>query len=348
MPVVSKIEIKSSSITGDDLLKLLEEIIKERTLIAPLRNELLGDVNFLPVSDTAQICFDYDNTTNSPKEFFFPQSECMFTFSRASNESIEAKDTDGEIVLFGVRSCDVKAVELLDKFYERDFEDNYYLDKRRQSVLVSIACPELYEQCFCTSTGTGPVLEESFDLQLLSTTGNDYAVQVGSEKGLELFERYKGFFGPAVEVDVKQLLAQAKKAGRKFDLEKVYNNLKEEKVGNALWTDVASRCQNCGLCLFLCPTCSCYTVIDMVTPASESWRARQWDGCYFRGFTRMTGGHDPVGSNEEMVKRKYRHKLLQQMDEFGMSGCVGCGRCNLTCVGNVNWLENIIRIERCE
>ena len=344
MAVVSRIEIRRSSITRDKLLELLAKISKERTLICPVRDERFGDVNFLPVSEAAQICFDYDNTTTSPKEFFFPQSECMFTFSGASNEGIEVNDSGEEIVLFGVRSCDVKAVELLDKFYERDFEDNYYLDRRRKSVLISVACTELYEQCFCTSMGTGPVLEEGFDIQLVST-GEGYAVQVGSEKGLELFERYGHFFGPAVTVDVEQLLAEAKKPGLKFDQQRVYNNLKDEKVNDQLWEDIASRCQSCGLCLFLCPTCSCYTVIDRVTPLGENRRARQWDGCYFRGFTRMTGGLDPVRDNEEMIKRKYTHKLVQQVDEFGMSGCTGCGRCNLACVGNVNWLENIIKIE---
>ena len=208
-----------------------------------------------------------------------------------------------------------------------------------------VACSKLNEQCFCTSTRTGPVLEEGFDIQFVST-GDDYSVQVGSEKGLDFFDKYKAFFGPAAEVDVKQLIEEAKKPGVKFELQSVYNNLKEETVKDELWQDIASRCQSCGLCLFLCPTCSCYTVVDAVTPGGESRRSRQWDACYFRGFTRMTGGHDPVQDNEEMVKRKYTHKLLQQIDEFGMSGCTGCGRCNQCCVGNVNWLENIIKIER--
>ena len=345
MPVVSKIEVKNASITSNDLLKLLGRLSKEKTLVAPVRNEQLEDVNFLPVTDPAQICFDYDNTTTSPKEFFFPQYESLFTFSGASNSSIEVEDTSEEIVLFGVRSCDVKGIELLDKFYERSFEDNYYLSKRRNSVIISVGCSELNEQCFCTSTGTGPVLEEGFDVQLVSA-GNDYAVQVGSERGLELFERYQGFFGPAVGVDVKQLLVQAKKSESKFDLQRVYNNLKEEKVSEKLWEDIAGRCQNCGLCLFLCPTCSCYSVVDRSTPLGESRRTRQWDACYFRGFTRMAGGHNPVRNRQEMIKRKYHHKLVQQIDEFGMSGCTGCGRCNLACVGNVNWLENIIKIEK--
>jgi ferredoxin len=344
MPVVSKIEIRKASITRSNLLELLERLSKEKMLVAPVRNEQLEDVNFLPVTDPAQICFDYDNTTTPPKEFFFPQSECMFTFSGASNSSVEVKDTNEEIVLFGVRSCDVEGIELLDKFYERSFEDNYYLSRRAKSVIISVACSELNEQCFCTSTGIGPVLEEGFDIQLVSA-GDSYAVQVGSEKGLQFFEKYQNFFGPSLDVDIKVLAKEAKKSNHKFDLQRVYNNLKKEKVSEVLWENIAGRCQSCGLCLFLCPTCSCYSVVDRFTPLGEGRRTRQWDACYFRGFTRMAGGYNPVRNRQEMAKRKYYHKLVQQIDEFGMSGCTGCGRCNLACVGNVNWLENIIKIE---
>lgn len=342
MAVTSKMKIKTASLTKDNLLKLLDKISKEKTLIAPVRGEL-DDVNFLPVGDSSQICFEYENTTTSPKEFFFPQYECMFCFTGASNDNVEIKAEDEEIVLFGIRSCDVKGIELLDKFYERDFADDYYLSKRKRSVLVSIACSELNEQCFCTSTGTGPVLEDGFDIQLLGAE-DGYAVCIGSEKGLELFNRHKSLFGPAVKVDVKGLLAQAKEQEPKFELKKIYKNLKEEKIDAEFWEDMGERCQSCGLCLFLCPTCSCYSVTDRDTPFGESRRSRQWDACYFRGFTRMAGGNDPVRSRAEMMKRKYQHKLVQQIDEFGMSGCVGCGRCNLACVGNVNWLENIVKI----
>lgn len=344
MPVISKIEIKNASITKDNLLTLLEKVSKEKTLIAPVRNEL-EDVDFLPVDNAAAICFDYDNTTSSAKDFFFPQYECMFTFSGTSSNSIKDKNDGEEIVLFGLRSCDVKGMELLDKFYERTFEDDYYLSKRRKSVIISVACSELNQQCFCTATETGPVLLEGFDIQLIGT-GEDYAVQIGSQKGLELFEKYRGLFGSEVAVDVKKLLAQAKQQKPKFNLQKVYENLKEEKVDEKFWEDIAGRCQSCGLCLFLCPTCSCYTVTDRVAPNGESRRNRQWDACYFRGFTRMAADYDPVRNNKEMIKRKYHHKLVQQIDEFATSGCVGCGRCNLACVGNVNWLDNIIKIER--
>jgi ferredoxin len=345
MAVIHKIPVKSVSITRANLLKLLTQVGKEKTLVAPVRNDVFGDVDFALVKTTDEICFDYDNTTSSPKEFFFPNCEFMFSFERSANESIKIEGGPEAIVLFGIRSCDVKAIELMDNFYECDFEDNYYLDKRRKSVIISVACSQLYEQCFCTSTRTGPLLEEGFDVQLVPM-GQDYAVQIGSEKGLELFEEYKNFFADDKKLDAGKFMAKVKNAKLKFELDNVYNRLKTEQVQELLWDEVAGRCQSCGLCLFLCPTCSCFTVTDKATPSGQKRRVRQWDGCYFRGFTRMAGGNDAVRNNQEMVKRKYQHKLLQQIDEFGTCGCVGCGRCNLVCVGNVNWLENIKKIDK--
>ncbi len=345
MGVKQKIPVKNASITRANLLKLLTQIGKEKLLVAPVRNDVFGDVDFAFVKTGEQICFDYDNTTSSPKEFFFPNCECMFTFERAANESIRAEDSAEAMVLFGIRSCDVKAIDLMDNFYERDFQDNYYLDKRRKSVIISVACSELYEQCFCTSTRTGPLLEEGFDIQLIPMD-NHYAVQIGSEKGLELFEEYKRFFADGKKFNAEEFMAKVKNAELKFELDNVYNQLKTEKVQELLWDDVAGRCQSCGLCLFLCPTCSCFSVTDKTVATGLQRRVRQWDACYFRGFTRMAGGNDSVRNNQEMVQRKYQHKLVQQIDEFGTCGCVGCGRCNLVCVGNVNWLENIKKIDK--
>ncbi|HIJ66753.1 MAG TPA: 4Fe-4S dicluster domain-containing protein [Planctomycetes bacterium] len=344
MPVISKIQIKNASITKTNLFKLLDLISQEKFLIAPAEGPDLEDINFLPVTGAEQICFDYENTLVPPKEYFFGQSECMFSFSPRSNESITVTDQSEELVFFGVRPCDVKAIELLDKFYERSFVDDYYLSKRACSVIISVACSQLNEECFCTSVGSGPVLTEGFDIQLIDA-GNDFAVQVGSEKGLQLYEQYQDFFGAPIDVDAEKEFEKAKASEPGFDLQRVYDRLKSNKVDDRLWADIARRCQSCGLCLLLCPTCSCYTVIDRVTPNGRNLRMREWDCCYFEGFTRMAGGQNPVKPKEEMIKRKYYHKLVQQIDEFGMSGCTGCGRCNTVCVGNVNWLENIRKIE---
>ena len=191
-------------------------------------------------------------------------------------------------------------------------------------------------------------MEEGFDLQLIALR-NRFYVQLGSEKGALLLEGSPKLFKPTDEKD-EQELAEFKNAIKtkeaEFDLDKVYQGLKEDKVGFSFWQDIASRCQSCGLCLFICPSCSCFTVNDRQNLLGLQGRIRQWDACYFQGFTRLAGNQNPVAKREEMLKRKYLHKLCQQIEEFEMSGCTGCGRCNNVCVGNVNWLESIKKIER--
>ena len=191
-------------------------------------------------------------------------------------------------------------------------------------------------------------MEEGFDIQLIPLR-NRFYVQLGSKKGASLIKGFQDLFEPIDQKDEKELSKfknRIKSEKAKFDLDKVYKGLKEERIGFSFWQDIASRCQSCGLCLFICPTCSCFTVNDRQRPSGLQGRVRQWDACYFKGFTRMSGNQNPIVSLEEMMKRKYVHKLCQQIEEFGLPGCTGCGRCNSVCVGNVNWLESIKKIEK--
>jgi ferredoxin len=345
MATEKKNRIERYSIKKTGLTKLLMQLCEEQKLVAPVKNDVFGDIDFAAVTTIDDVCFEYTNTVNPPKELFFPNSECMFAFEPGDNASISLQSKNHTFVVFGLRSCDVKAIELLDGFYERDFEDSYYLNRREQSVLISLACWKLDEQCFCTSTHTGPILDDGFDIQLIET-GDGYVAEIGSTRGVEFVEAYKRFFQNTADFDRQKFLAGVENSEPRFNLANVCEHLRSENVAESFWEDMAGRCQSCGLCLFMCPTCSCFTVTDKALPSGRWRRVRQWDGCYFRGFTRMTGGHDPVRHNTEMMKRKYEHKLVQQIDEFGMCGCTGCGRCNLVCVGNVNWLENIEKIDR--
>ncbi len=340
-------KMKDFVITQKNLIKFLQGLIKKTNVIAPLKNEF-GDVLLLPVDSVNEICLDYENTINSAKEYLFPDSECMFTFQERKAGFIQLPDLKEDFILFGLRACDTQAINLLDNFFRRDFEDDFYLQRRAASTLITLVCPRIWEECFCTSVGSGPLLEAGFDIQLIPLEGR-YFVQGASEKGLLLLKEFRKFFKPADDEDKKEISKFPEKIEAKekrFDLDKIYKNLKENKISSIFWQDIASRCQSCGLCLFICPTCSCFTVNDREKATSLPARVRQWDGCYFRGFTRMANDQDPVASGEEMVKRKYLHKLWQQIDEFGMAGCTGCGRCNKVCVGNVDWQENLIRIEK--
>ncbi len=341
--------IREYAITGENLVKFLRHINDRKTLIAPAKNEF-SDVLLLPVSDVTNICFDYENTSNCARDYLLPDAETVFE-SGPSHDSITAAKRPEEFVLFGIRPCDVKAVSLLDRFFARTFEDNLYFDKRKKATIVAFGCERLCQDSFCTETKTGPFLDparDEFDMQLIPVNGR-YVVQVGSDKGLALWEDSRTYFEDITEKDkgkARDTIHRAVRQELRFNLKDVYEKLKSGKAGEDIWKDIASRCQSCGLCLFICPTCSCFTVNDgNIRPDGKMKRARQRDACYFRGFTRLSGGHNPVIGQAEMIKRKYMHKLVQQIDEFQMSGCVGCGRCNKVCVGNVDWLENIIKMQ---
>lgn len=334
-------------ITKNDLGRFLQGLVKKKDIIAPVKNEF-GDVFFLPVERVEDICLDYENGINTAKEYFFPDSECIFTFKDRDNSRIKSPRLKEDLLMFGLRGCDARALALLDKFFKRNFEDNLYLERRKKSILIVLACPRYWEECFCGSVGSGPLLEDGFDIQLIPINDR-YIAQIGTEKGASLLGDFRKFFKPANDEDIKRLSEfkkNLKSEKPKFDLNKVYKNLKQNRLSPSLWQDMASRCQSCGLCLFICPTCSCFTVNDREKATGLKGRVRQWDACYFRGFTRMAADQDPVKGPEEMMKRKYVHKFLQQVDEFDMPGCTGCGRCNRSCVGNVNWLENLMKIEK--
>ncbi len=343
--------ISERKINKEAILPLLKEVVgSEESLIAPVRNQH-DDFLLLPVKEANQVTLDGENTLNSIKEYLLPDCESLFTFEEGIDSIKEVREAESTIA-FGLRSCDVSALQLLDRFFARDFKDNYYFDRRDKLTIIHIGCPALLEGCFCTATRTGPFLKDNFDLQLVPLEEN-FIAQIGSPKGERFVEKYKQYFSPAGESlsrKAGKITEEARAEKPLFNLDAVYDRLKSGQVPRELWADIAARCQSCGLCLFICPTCSCYMVVDRENTRGEKKRTRQWDTCYLRGFTRMAGNHDPVSSNEEMVKRKYNHKLRQQIDEFGMSGCTGCGRCSQACVGNVNWRDNIVKLShlRCE
>jgi ferredoxin len=335
-------------ISKQNLKKILKKLNKDNYLIAP--TNAYNDIIFQEVGSVEDIVFDYENCLNSPKDYLLINDESLFIYDAKRLKIKNKKDSVFQkIVIFGSRACDIKAIELLDKFFSRNFEDPLYSSKRNNIFIITLVCQQLRDNCFCTSTNSGPYLRDGFDIQLVDIN-DGYFLETGSQEAKEFVGEFSNLMRD-VNRDIRDKKeSTVKKAidSKKldFNLRKVYSNLQKLDIEDEFWQDLSQRCQNCGGCLLICPTCSCFHVIDKKISDKEAQRVRSLDTCYYEGFTRMAGGYNPINPKNIMMKRKFYHKLWQQCLEFGMAGCTGCGRCNDICPGNINWLEIIKRIER--
>lgn len=329
-----------------NLKKMLKALAQDAVLVGPVK--VHDEVIFQKADSVGEIVFNYENCLNSPKDYLLLNDEVLFQYSKGLPFDSAREEPFPKIVIFGSRPCDSRAVNLLDKFFARKFEDPVYFNKRKSTLIITLACAKLGKSCFCTSTGSGPYLKQGFDLQLIDI-GTGFYLEAASIKAKELVQNFASLMdGVDANKKNKKEKAVEKAANSKrpdFNLKEVYKRLDKSSVEEGFWQDLGRRCQSCGGCLLVCPTCSCFYVADKKKSEEEGQRVRCLDACYYEGFTRLAGDYNPVSSRPLMMRRKFFHKLWQQIDEFEQSGCTGCGRCSEICPGNINWLESIKKIE---
>lgn len=286
-----------------------------------------------------QALFGYTVGPHSWKQFLFPPRLRLWQAER-QGQDFEITPTEPEVqkrALIGVRACELNAIAIQDKvFLEGEAVDPYYQARREHLFIVAVNCGQAGGTCFCVSMQTGPKATSGFDLALTEVLSEEepyFVVEVGSDAGAEVLGPV--LYQPATSLQlqtVERIVAQtAAQMGRAMDTdgirELLYNNL--EHPG---WKDVASRCLTCANCTLVCPTCFCSTIedtTDLQGDHAERWRS--WDSCFTMDFSYLHGG----GSVRASVCSRYRqwltHKLATWIDQFGTSGCVGCGRCITWC-----------------
>lgn len=322
----------------------LRQLRKERWLIGPLKDG--ADIVFKTVDRIHDICLNCPASLPSPKEFLFPQYEGMLKYEGEEAGVSDISDK-GKRIIFGVRSCDISAIRLLDRFFFEGRSDPYYEQRRRNTLFISIVCNNPDPTCFCSGLSTGPYLEKGFDIQL-TDLGDRYLLQAGSEEGMRTVSSTSFLFREPVKADYEDqyevFLSSKARFQKRISLEGIRQMILDGKVKDDFWQGVANRCFECGGCVYECPLCTCFTVTDRPYPDGIE-RVRLWDACMFKGFTRMAGGALP---NEKMfmrTKRWYYHKLIHYPDTLGSFGCVGCGRCAITCPGKIDMAAVAVRIK---
>ena len=295
--------------------------------------------------------FGYVVGPHSWKKYLHPARLRLWRAERRGGEVRILDDAEPapKMAFLGVRSCEIHAILIQDKvFLGADFRDEDYARRRENAMIIAVNCGEAGGTCFCTSMGTGPEVASGHDLaltELLGEGGHRFLVEAGSEAGERLLEGVR--HDKPVEADLAMARAAVEKAkaqmGRSLDT----TGIKELLQGNQdhpRWDEVAARCLTCGNCTMVCPTCFCTTVEDTSDlDGSHAERWRRWDSCFTLDFSYIHGG-----SIRHSSKSRYRqwmtHKLAHWIDQFGTSGCVGCGRCITWCPVGIDITEEAAAI----
>ncbi len=280
------------------------------------------------------------NTVKSPKEFFFPQTEDLVEF-KTSGKNIEIIDTRNEkedFVVFGVRACDVKSFDVLDRVFLAEPVDSYYASRREHGIIISAACGKPAETCFCQTFGIDAA-NPAGDISVWKTE-TELFWQSNTEKGEALLSKIEALTeecsADAVDEQKENISAIMKKlplAQLKTDAFGAGNTQKYFDAPE--WDELSESCLGCGTCTFVCPTCQCYDIKDFNT-GNGVIRFRCWDSCMFSDFTKMSAGQ-PRLTQKERFRQRFMHKLVYYPENNdGLFSCVGCGRCLAKCPINMN------------
>jgi ferredoxin len=295
--------------------------------------------------------FGHNVGPESWKRELFPPTLKLWRSHRGEDGALELDAEPGErprYAFIGVRSCDLHAIAVQDRiFMEGNFADRDYEARRTGAFIVAVNCGQAGGTCFCVSMGTGPRATQGFDLALTELLDGEHRllVEVGSERGAELMAEVPHRDASPDDLVAADEVAErtAGQMGRSMDVTDI-RDLLLDNLDHPRWDEVATRCLSCGNCTMVCPTCFCSAVDDHTDLAGgEAERVRRWDSCFTAEHSYIHGG-----SVRPDTRSRYRqwmtHKLATWIDQFGSSGCVGCGRCITWCPVAIDITEEVAAI----
>ena len=280
------------------------------------------------------------NTVRSAKDFFFPQTENLMEFKTSGKEIevIDTRDEHEDFVVFGVRGCDVKSFEILDRVFLSEPVDSFYANRRSHGIIVSMACTRPSETCFCSTFGIDPA-NPGADVSCWKTD-TEIFFEANTDKGNKLMELIADLTeeadNSAVEAQKEKIASIMKKLPLSGLTADKFGGGKTSEFFNApQWKTLSQSCLGCGTCTFVCPTCQCYDIRDFKTNDGVI-RFRCWDSCMYSDFTKMAHGNIR-NSQLERFRQRFMHKLVYYPENNdGIFGCVGCGRCLSKCPISMN------------
>lgn len=291
--------------------------------------------------------FGFNVGPHSWKQFLFPPHLTVAAAERTESgwQMRDVPDDGRPMAFLGARACDLAAVAVQDRTFMHDqYADPVYRRRRTGALFIAVNCAQAASTCFCTSMNTGPRCTSGFDVAL-TELDDGFVVEVGSDRGDALIERLSlpGTDDPQLSLAESERQRAVDQIRKRLDT----TDIRDLLLGNlehARWDEVAERCLSCTNCTMVCPTCFCHSVKEVADLSGERVeRQRQWDSCFNFDFSYMNGG-----SVRNTIRSRYRqwltHKLASWIDQFDVSGCVGCGRCITWCPVGIDLTEEVAAI----
>ena len=316
--------------------------------------------------DPAAGTFDHVVGPHSLKNFLFPARETIARFTRegGSWSQEELARDEPPLAVIGVRACDLEALRIQDRvFMGGEYVDPGYAARREKLFVVAVNCRRAVATCFCHSMGCGPAATHSFDLALTEHGGDGsgpsrFACEVGSARGAEILATLGDRLNACTPTEVAaaravpehlaaRMHARQAEPGQPRPRSLDTEGIRDLLLGNlehARWDEVASRCLSCTNCTLVCPTCFCASVTEVADLSGDHVdRERQWASCFTLDHAKIHG-HAVHSSTASRYRQWLTHKLAGWIDQFGTSGCTGCGRCITWCPVGIDITEEVAAI----
>jgi len=282
------------------------------------------------------------------KPLLFAPREALWRVVRGDDGRLAFREVVPDVqplAVIGVRACDLAALALQDRhFLQGPYRDPYYARRREQLFLVAVGCSHPASTCFCASTGDGPRPQHSFDI-LLEELDAGFIAHGGSSQGQQILTALG--LAPASEAQLRLAQAESEHAAAVQTRKLPSRNLRGALFANldhGRWDEVAQRCLTCGNCTSVCPTCFCHSEHEVqALDGQESEHLREWDSCFTRGHSHLHG-FTVRPDTRSRYRQWLTHKLGSWHDQYGRSGCVGCGRCIAWCPVGIDITEEATAI----
>jgi len=307
-------------------------------IFAPVRKN--GGIDYKAVNkeDSDEIVYNEAKPSTPLKMFFLPVKLNVTGIYKASKQTI----------IIGAPACDVEGLRLIDLIYiDEKFVDETYLSRRENTLIISTDCYVTQEHCHCTTYGINPYPANGCDISL-SSDKDDHYLTTWSEKG-DLFIKEVASSANIEAIDDNRIEAIAEQRKHTIEAlseknkmlpgtEKTGGRIKES--GKEIWKKYSSKCVSCGACSAICPTCTCFLLIDR--PGFE--KVKQQDTCQYPAFERVAGGEDPLKEIPFRFKNRYMCKYVWKPERFKVIACTGCGRCIEACIAKISKNELIMEL----